>query len=104
MKSGKPYDVLGDGEVIKSSRLAMPRVLRIYKGIEMAACENPGVPPRSVEELLKVMKGNYGIENKPLQTFFLKKERLLRKIYSFDKPFLLRKGLRGRGAEPHSGS
>jgi len=60
VKSGKPYDVLGDGEVIKSSRLAMPRVLRIYKGIEMAACENLGVPPRSVEELLKVMKANLG--------------------------------------------
>lgn len=60
VKSGKPSDVLGDGEVIKSSRLAMPRVLRIYKGIEMATCEKPGVPPRSVEELLKVMKGNYG--------------------------------------------
>ncbi|MDI6811253.1 MAG: energy-coupling factor ABC transporter ATP-binding protein [archaeon] len=58
VKSGKPYDVFGDGEVIKSGRLAMPRVLKIYKGIEMAACENPGVPPRSVEELLKVMKGN----------------------------------------------
>ncbi len=58
VKSGKPYEVLGDEKVIKSGRLAMPRVLRIYKGIEMAACENPGVPPRSVEELLKVMKGN----------------------------------------------
>ncbi|RZN38533.1 MAG: energy-coupling factor ABC transporter ATP-binding protein [Methanophagales archaeon ANME-1-THS] len=59
VKSGKPYDVLGDEEVIKSSRLAMPRVLRIYKGIEMAACGNPGVPPRNIEELLKVMRGNY---------------------------------------------
>jgi cobalt/nickel transport system ATP-binding protein len=56
VKSGKPYEVLGDEEVIKSSRLAMPKVLKIYKGIEMAAYENPEVPPKSVEELLKVMR------------------------------------------------
>jgi len=56
VQSGKPYEVLGDEEVIKSSRLAMPRVLRIYKGIEMTEYENPEVPPKSVEELLKVMR------------------------------------------------
>lgn len=59
-KSGKPYEVLSDESVIKSARLAMPRVLKLYEGIGMAASENPGVPPRSVEELLKVMKGNQG--------------------------------------------
>lgn len=58
VKSGKPYEVLGDEEVIKQSRLTMPRVLKIYKSIEMMACENPGVPPKSVEELLKVMRGD----------------------------------------------
>jgi cobalt/nickel transport system ATP-binding protein len=58
VKSGKPYEVLGDEAVIKSSRLAMPRVLKIYRAIEMAACENPGMPPKSIDELLKVMKGD----------------------------------------------
>ncbi len=58
VKSGEPYAVLGDEAVIKSSRLAMPRVLKIYKGIEMMASENPGMPPKSVEELLKVMRDN----------------------------------------------
>jgi len=37
----------------------MPRVLKIYKSIEMIACENPGVPPRSVEDLLKVIRDKY---------------------------------------------
>lgn len=62
VKSGKPYEVLSDESVIKSARLAMPRVLKLYRGIEMAvaASENPGVPPRSVEELIKAMKGNHG--------------------------------------------
>lgn len=62
VKSGKPYEVLSDESVIKSARLAMPRVLKLYKGIEMAvaACGNPEVPPRSVEELIKAMKGNNG--------------------------------------------
>jgi cobalt/nickel transport system ATP-binding protein len=58
VKSGKPYEVLGDEKVIRQSKLAMPSVLRLYKGLEMAACENPGVPPRNVEELLKIMKGS----------------------------------------------
>lgn len=58
IKSGEPYEVLGDEEVIKSSRLVMPRVLKIYKGIEMKARENPGMPPKNVEELLKVIRGD----------------------------------------------
>ena len=62
VKSGKPYEVLSDESVIKSARLAMPRVLKLYKGVEMAVAtgENPGVPPRSVDELIKVMRANTG--------------------------------------------